>query len=177
MYTKEELAGMIDQSTSNLLQMLSSIDEKEFNQRKNEAWSVADVAEHLLSLETQINLFIKEAHPTERAPDLKVEPVMHGLQSFENRYNAPDFTLPSAEDKDKNKLMNGLQEQRDILRQIILTTDITETVNQKHPVIGSMTRLEWACFNIHHTDRHLQQIRNILAALKDQSIQTESLNS
>lgn len=177
MYTKEELAGMIDASTTDLLNMLSSVDEKEFNQRINKNWSVADVAEHLLALETQINRYIVNAHTTERAADLKVEPVMQGLQSFENRYNAPDFTLPTPEDKDKNDLIKRLREQRDILKQVILTTDITETVDQKHPVIGSMTRLEWTCFNIHHTGRHMKQIGNILSSLKEKNIEAGTLNT
>jgi hypothetical protein len=164
MIIKEQLIQELDGSTDELINMLSFTKDEAFNNKITEdSWSIADVAEHLLILETSVNHALQKTHATERPHDLKIEPMRQGLADEEKKFNAPDFVKPTSLHKDKIQLMEGLKKQREILKKIIQTKDLTETADFKHPVIGSMTRFEWIYFNIFHTHRHLKQIEKILS--------------
>lgn len=166
MISKEQLVQELDGSTDELINMLSSTKEEAFNIKIAEgSWSIADVAEHLLVLETAVNFALQKTHATERSPDLKIEPMRQGLADAEKKFNAPDFVKPTSLHKDKLQLIEDLKKQREILKQIIQTKDLTETTDFKHPVIGSMTGFEWVYFNIFHTQRHLKQVERILLQL------------
>ena len=160
---KEELLSEINSSTSQLIETLLKVNEEDFNKKNSpESWSVADVAEHLLILETNVNFAMQKTHATERPANLKIEAMKLGLADMERKFMAPDFVKPTWQLKQKNVLITELKKQRDILNQIILTKELAETSDFKHPVIGSMTILEWVHFNIFHTQRHIKQIKTIL---------------
>jgi len=162
MINKEKLLSDVDESTSNLLSAINDCKDENFNRTPGEnSWSQAQVAEHILLLEIQVNQALRKAVATQRPVDLKVEPLKKGMASFERKYTAPDFILPTASHKIKIQLADALRKQRDILKHIIETTDLTETPTYKHPQIGDMTRLEWIYFTISHSDRHVQQMKNI----------------
>jgi hypothetical protein len=162
MINKEQILSELDQSTNELIAQLQQCDEANFNKSPGaNSWSAAQVAEHILLLETQVNRALLAADITERQIDLKIIPLKKGFENAEKKYVAPDFIIPSASHKNKQELIDGLKKQRDTLKQIIETTDLTHTPKYKHPVIGDMTRLEWVYFTIYHTERHLRQLQTI----------------
>jgi hypothetical protein len=169
MINKEQLISEVDNSTNNLVGAIMNCSEENFNLSPGEnQWSQAQVAEHILLLETIVNKALHKADITERNVDLKVELLKKAMASFERKFTAPDFILPTTSHKTKTELIDALTSQRNILKQIILTTDVSETPTYRHPQLGDMTRLEWIYFIITHSDRHVQQIKNIdlqLAAL------------
>jgi uncharacterized damage-inducible protein DinB len=166
MIDKQEVLVEVDDSTSNLLQTISDCSEENFNRNPCEnCWSQAQVAEHILLLETKVNKALYEADATERNADLKVGLLKKAMASFERKFTAPEFIQPTDLQKNKQELADALLKQRHILRNIIHTTDLTETPTYKHPQIGDMTRLEWIYFIITHSDRHVQQMKNIDAQL------------
>ena len=162
MIDKEQLLKELNQSTNDLILELQQCEENHFNRRPAENWwSVAQIAEHILLLETQVNYALRKAETTQRQIDLKVMPMKLGMNNLERKYSAPDFILPSADHKEREQLIEGLKKQRDLLKQLIETTDLTETPVYKHPVIGDMTRLEWIHFVIYHSERHIKQMQRI----------------
>ncbi|MFL5808449.1 MAG: DinB family protein [Flavisolibacter sp.] len=167
MINKEQVLSDLDRSTDELIQQLLSCDEKDFNKSPGDnRWTVAMVAQHILILETQVNWAFQKAVKTDRAVDGKLLFVTKGLDNLDKKFVAPDFIVPTTDDKDRHELLDAIKKQRNILRQIIQTTDLEETPTYKHPVIGDMTRLEWIYFNIHHAQRHLRQLQRAASSEK-----------
>ena len=160
MINKEQILSDLDRSTDELIRQLLSCDEKDFNKsRGDNCWTVGMVAQHILLLETQVNYALQKAKKTERPVDSKLAFVTKGLDNLEKKFDAPDTIVPTPDEKDRKELIDALKKQRNILKQIIQTTDLEETPIYKHPVIGDMTRLEWIYFNIHHANRHVKQLQ------------------
>jgi hypothetical protein len=156
-----------EQSTKELLDFFSSLNDHDFNNISlANGWTPGQVAEHILLLETQVNKTLPFAHKTERQPDLKAEPVRQGLSDLSRKFVAPEFIMPGKGDKNKDLIIANLAQQRQILKGYIESTDLNETVDYKHPVIGSMTRYEWVYFLIHHAQRHLAQMKQQISLLQ-----------
>ena len=159
MLSKEELLHQLEASNTELLTTLAAVPPQNFNRGPEGKWSPGSIAEHLLILETLVNRILLKAHPTERAPDLKVEPIKAGLRDQGRKLEAPAFIHPTGKEINQQEVIAALAAQRKVLKEILEQHDITETADEKHPVIGSMTRLEWTLFNIYHAERHLGQIK------------------
>jgi hypothetical protein len=160
MISKELLLSRINMSTVEFVEQTNTISDEDFNKKHNEdTWSAGEIAEHILLLETKINLVFSKAHLTQRPPDLKLDAMRSGVLSQETKYPAPEPFHPSPGVKNKNDIVSKLKIQREILKENINKMDLTETLDIKHPYIGSMTRLEWAHFIIYHCRRHLDQMR------------------
>jgi hypothetical protein len=162
MIDKEQVIIDLDKSTNELIAQMEKCEENDFNfSPEISCWSTAQIAEHILLLETSVNRVMQKAVKTERQIDLKLWPMKKGFEDPLKKYQAPDFIHPSINPKPKTDLINGIITQRELLKQYIRTSDLTETLIYKHPVIGDMTRLEWIYFIIHHGARHMRQIEKM----------------
>ena len=161
MIDKANLIREIDASTEQLTATITAVDDNLFDKTSGPGWSPAEIAEHILVLETKVNYGLLHAHPTERPVDGKLAAIKQGLASFEKKYDAPDFVKPTGSIKDKAALIEGIRKQRSLLKQHVTSLDLSESCEMRHPVIGAMTRLEWVYFNIYHAGRHVEQMKSI----------------
>ena len=162
MIDKDQVINDLDRSTNELIIQLEKCNDIDFNTSPEaNCWSSAQIAEHILLLETSVNRVMEKSINTERQVDMKLASLRSGLENPVKKYEAPEFIHPTSKTKSKTELINGIIAQREILKQIIRTTDLTHTLIYKHPVIGDMTRLEWIYFNIHHAARHVRQIEKM----------------
>ncbi|HKP31500.1 MAG TPA: DinB family protein [Chitinophagaceae bacterium] len=158
----DEIIAEIDQSTALLVTHLAKFNDTQFNQRPaDDSWSAAEVTEHLLLIETRINNALGRGVPTDRAPDKKIELMREALRDPARKFPAPEFVVPSTAYKVCRKMAELMIMQRGILKEILQTTNLTQTTEFKHPVLGRLTRLEWIYFNIYHTERHCRQLARI----------------
>jgi len=158
MYAREHLLQSLESSTHALSRFFSSVDEKDFNDQKGNGWTIGETAEHIVLLERLVNEGLPFAHVSSRDPLLKIEPVKSGLQNLTQRFAAPDFIVPAKGMKDQQDLVSQFLVERKKMLQLLSVLDLNETVDYRHPVIGSMTRLEWGYFIVHHAERHLAQM-------------------
>ena len=158
----QELITEIDQNTARLVEHLAKFSDAQFNQKPaDNSWSAAEVTEHLLLIETKINNALGRGVPTDRPPDKKIEMMREALNDPERKFPAPEFVAPSSTFKVCRKMVELIIMQRGILKEILQTTNLTQTTEFKHPVLGRLTRLEWIYFNIYHTERHCRQLARI----------------
>ncbi len=166
----ETLAGMrkegiirdLESSTQRFSEALQALPAAQFHRKPEQGgWSAAEVAEHLVATETGINKALRKAAPCQRLADEKMEMIRRGMGDGERRYPAPDMLLPTNGQYTAEQLLAAFQAQREVTRQLIQDTDITELVEFPHPYFGQMTRMEWVYFNIHHTDRHIGQMKRL----------------
>ena len=158
----ESVLDDLEGSTKMLMEELSAFSDHHFFQRPAEgSWSAGEIAEHILLLETRSNEGMLTARPGNRPFDLKIIPMRDGLREDEKKYAAPSIVFPKGESKNKESLLDALVQQREVLKSMIRQMDLSLITEFRHPVIGSMSRLEWVYFHIYHTERHVRQLRSL----------------
>lgn len=154
----------LKESTRELLRTISKFPEEHFNiVPPDGGWSAGQVAEHLIKVETGVvRLFAGDTEPCERNPEKKIDVIKERSLNFETKINAVSSTVPDDKPKDKEVVLDKLQDIRQRLIGMIELHDLSEKITGlAHPVFGSLTRIEWIYFNIYHAKRHLQQIKVI----------------
>lgn len=126
------------------------------------AWSILQVAEHVLIAERQmLNLWIKYAVPGSSDP-AKDEAIARGIVDRNRKDMAPESSLP------KGKVINMAQafEQFDFYRgQTIGYVEATEEDFRvkvvKHPLAGELDGYQLFLLMAGHTERHAAQIEEV----------------
>ncbi len=167
---KEPAREALKASTEKLLHTLESFPTGLFNNKPpSGGWSAAEVTEHLLALEKNINhiLNVPASLVTDRRPDEKIEIVRQVFGDMTKKYNSPSFIKPSGIHLDKQQLIADLSAQKQQLLVNIEKTNLEELCTDfPHNRLGTFTKLEWIYFTVYHTKRHLQQIENIRQELE-----------
>jgi hypothetical protein len=158
----ESVIEELEESTRMLIKELSAFSDEQFFYRPAEgSWSAGEIAEHILLLETRANEGMHTARTGNRPFDLKIIPIRNGLKEDEKKYVAPTKVIPKGEMKNKQDLLDALVQQREVLKNMIRKMDLSLITEFRHPVIGSMSRLEWVYFHIYHTERHVRQLKSL----------------
>lgn len=164
MRTKPEILEDLNESTKELLSVIGKFPEERFNTRPSEeAWSAGQVAEHLIKVETgTIRLFSGPTEPADRDPEQKIRRIEEEFLNFDKKFRAGGPILPDDKPKDKKSVLDKLQDIRQRLASVVDLHDLTEICSGfEHRLFGTLTRVEWIYFNIIHTRRHLEQVKNI----------------
>lgn len=166
--SKQALASQAKRTGADILNILASFNEEQFNtQPSYGGWTAGQVAEHLLLSGGVAEAINGHTRPTtDRQPDAHCAMIAGIFLDFSTKLQSPDFILPSGgyHDKtdhiDKTKLVwERIGEGIDALDLSVTCTDF------EMPTVGHLTRLEWLWFYVWHTQRHLCQLNNIRAAV------------
>lgn len=159
---KTALLPQIDSTKAELLELLSSFPQEQFNRVPfSGSWTAGQVAEHLRKACSPEILFGKTTL-TERDPAAMVEPLKKLFLDFTIKMKSPDFIYPEEKHYDKQELHQALETAWTDIRRAADTLDLSETcIEFELPGSGPMTRFELISFMVIHTQRHLHQLRNI----------------
>lgn len=161
--TNQNLLAALEQSTKAVLQAFSSFTAENFNEKPSETeWSAAQLAEHLLKVDISTNKALaSETVPTNRPPDQKIALIKGAMEDSSKRV-APERVQPSKDVHSPAVLLEKIKQQRELMKEAIIASDMTEACKAyKHPALGTLTKLEWVWFNIHHAERHLRQLQQL----------------
>ena len=164
---KEILLADLEQATNRLVEVLFHFTSESFMEKPaNGGWSAAEITDHLLKVETTANAALRsKSVPTTRPPDSKIAFIKEKMED-ETKREAPEPLRPSSELHDIFVMLGQLRRQRDELAKAIEQYDETEAcIGQKHPALGTLTRMEWIYFIIYHADRHLRQLKKLQTKL------------
>ena len=159
-----ELHFEIDSTLSELLQVVSNIDNAQFNVAKDDnSWSPAQVTQHLvLSISAFVRLMKGPTHDTNRNPDEHVERIKDIFLNFDKKLKSPEFIVPEKKEYNKEDLIRSLKELKSELKNIIDTSDLDKTCTAFGlPTLGNLTRKEALAFVLYHTQRHLRQLKSV----------------
>ena len=159
---KEVLLSELDASMDRLAHTVRDFSGEEFNRQPTPAqWSAAQFAGHLLLLEqTAVKALHGPAIPTNRAPDNKLATIKWVMED-ETKRQAPDMVIPPGKEQKAEELLTQLKSEREKLKAAVGEADLTEACTAfKHPGFGTLTKLEWAWFVVHHTERHRKQMES-----------------
>jgi hypothetical protein len=164
--TKNELSvkkvlDEIHQATTELLGLISSFNEEQFNTVPFPgSWTPGQVAAHLFKSDTEmIKTLYGSTKTTERDPGEKIDEIRNTFLDFTTKLNSPGELAPAAAIYAKETLISALRESRAQISEAILTLNLSVTCTD--PRLGEMTRWEIIHFIIFHTKRHAHQLKNI----------------
>ena len=165
---EQQLQKEVSNALADLVQIFSSIDEKEINIVPFEgSWTAGQLAQHIIMSNSGFDeLMNGPVKDTERKSDEFIEGIRTAFLDFSHKMQSPDFVLPPKIDYKKHELLQSLNNIRDRLDRTLEGLDLTKTCTGfKIPVLGYLTRLEAAHFVLYHTKRHTHQLKNIAGKL------------
>ncbi|MEO1053257.1 MAG: DinB family protein [Bacteroidota bacterium] len=166
---KEQIIKDINENTEVLIDQLQRVPEDIFNSHPDtDTWSVGDVVEHLLKIEKgAVNILTGDSQHTDRDYKEKVEIITTAFLNFERKLKSGGPVNPTNNTKVKDEVIEKFAQYRAGLVGMLSDVDLTlEYTGFSHRLTGYMTGYEWIYFLIHHTTRHVHQIKEIQGTLK-----------
>jgi hypothetical protein len=133
-------------------------------------WSVADVLEHLVLVETRFKTVfadrLNEARAAELAAERETSPItgtfdQSGILDRSSRHQAPDVVVPQG--SEWRAAWSRLEDVRRSFLDVYLSGDglALGDVVHVHPRLGAMNLYQWGLWIGGHEARHTEQIREI----------------
>jgi len=165
---EKNILEQFDNTTIDLLETINLFSKDQFNKVPFEgSWTAGQVCEHLFKAESGLPRILKSnSQKTDRNPGEKIMMIESIFLDFSKKLQSPDFIIPSSEPKDKDVLNLSMQLNRQEIKELLKSTDLTLTFpDYPFPQLGEFTGLEWLTFTICHSKRHTRQLKNIYASI------------
>jgi hypothetical protein len=164
-----ELLGLLNETVSEILEVISFIDENKINTIVSEdSWTIAQVADHLIKSNRSIaNALDIHSLKFRRHADLRKEELESQFLNFSVKFKSPGFILPDKNYYNKENLVKDLSDSFKSLYDKSNRNDLSEMIT--HKAFGDITKLELIYFVWYHSQRHLRQIKNIFKTLKSKN--------
>lgn len=158
----EELFQNLKKTFAELEQTLSSATEESINIIPFEnSWTAAQVTDHVTrSINGMKEALGMPGKVTDRNPDEKEKELSTLFLNFEKKMKSPPFILPTQDIYEKALLIKNFKDAVTEFNTTANNVNLSELINLQP--LGELTRLEVIYFILYHTQRHTQQIKNIL---------------
>lgn len=151
--------------TSRSIELLRSLSEEQLNFQPKKGWSAAQFGSHLLKSYAFVEVLNGKTKRTERPIGQKLGPLKVLFADQSVKMEAPEAILPSKQHMVKEELIRQLDDRVGQVKSVIRTKDLSLTCTDLSiPEYGEFTRFEWVWFNIYHTERHIEQLENMIVA-------------
>ena len=164
----KEIQTEFNETFTELLNLLASFNQKQFNSKPGEEeWSAGQVAGHLIKATSGFARMLNgKTAVTERRPDEMVEKIRADFSNFERKMTAPDFIVPEEKVYEREGLLKSLNKIKSEINEAVQTADLTKTcLAFELPVYGFLTGLELLAFVNSHIQRHISQLKRIYGNL------------
>lgn len=129
-------------------------------------WSIAEIAEHLTLVEDSVFQAAQAAlQKPPSAPDPALdEKMQQDVASRARRASAPEGFVPRGRWTKAADLASEFKARRDRSNEFIQTTPAALRQHAlPHPALGRLDAYQWFLFAAAHADRHIQQMREVMA--------------
>lgn len=163
---KHELYAAYDEAVNKLTSLSEPLTGEQFNTVPYEnSWTPAQLLRHIiLSTNGIAKTISKPFQPAERDAAERIPGLKEIFLNFSKTFNAPDFIVPEAGPFEKEKTIGELKQSFEQLKHNADEMNPTELVEGLP--FGPSTKLEIMHFVVYHTQRHVQQMERICAALQ-----------
>jgi uncharacterized damage-inducible protein DinB len=166
--TVEELLELLDRERHELVARVEQVPAPARERRPaDDAWSVADVLEHLARAERGIARLIAQRGRDEPVSQAAAVPLDIGrVRGRSERIDAPERIRPTGT-MTAAEALRALDETRAQMRAAVLAakSPSLDGCTYPHPVLGVLTLRDWISFVAHHEARHAAQVSAIAQAL------------
>jgi hypothetical protein len=164
----QEVSNELNTQFSELLHLLSPLDEEQLNQVPFEgSWTAAQLGDHLSKAYTIMPVLTGRTELLNRPIDEKLDGIRAVFLDFSTKLKSPAEIVPDSGPFEKAELIGRLTTQTELLASYAQHNDLTLIcLDSELPTIGTLTRYEWLSFIGIHTQRHIHQLKNIIQHLK-----------
>lgn len=158
-----ELSNDLRSTTDEALKILSSLTDEQLNKIPFEgSWSAGQLAEHVTrSINGMAEALRTPGKITDRRPDEKANDFKTMFLNFDTKMKSPLFVLPEQDVYEKDVVIDKFKNASEKIIDSADRVNLSELLNL--PPIGELTKLELLYFVLYHTQRHIHQLKNILA--------------
>lgn len=159
---KQTLTADMEQTFNALTNEFGKFDRSTLNAIPFEgSWTAGQTLEHIIICGDGIP--DKNTTITNRSHDEKVQAIKDLFLNFDVKFEADAALRPNAPPHYKKELLKKINDIKTRLKKIADTTNLEELcLDRELPGFGKLTRYEWLCFILFHTQRHTRQIENIV---------------
>lgn len=164
---KNELYTAIDETVSQLVDLMSSLDESKINTVPyKDSWTAAQLFRHITkSTNGMKKAMLTGSKPAGRDPGEKIPELKKAFLDFSSKLKSPDFIVPEERMYQKQAVIGELNTSFSQLKEAANKANLHELVEGLP--LGQVTKLEILHFVLYHTQRHLHQMTKIYDAVKD----------
>jgi hypothetical protein len=134
-------------------------------------WSAAEIAEHLIVTEGLVHQWIQKALAQPPAPEKKAEALMKdewiakAVPNRMRRVQAPEPAQPTGRYPEKSEATAAFKKVRDESIAFVESSQADLRSHfAPHPFLGLLDTYQWTSFLAAHTERHLEQMREVIAS-------------
>jgi len=170
--------SFVEEKRRELLKSFEGVDgEKLCRRAAPDAWSVAEILEHLRMVETGVaRLVTKRVGQAKTAGLGEEKQTSSVMSSFDKHADYLDATVLKSPvmvqprpNIDINEALEGLESSREALRAAVVTADglALGEIKHTHVVLGELDLYQWLIFVGQHENRHKKQIERTLQSLSE----------
>ena len=169
---KQGLLGRFDVNETNILGVVSELNEDQWAFKPDaDSWSISEIMEHIVRNEEwtyglmSASLSIQDVSEDNRR---RAEMAETQLEStFRDRaqtFQAPEALVPTGRWSGQAELVAAFHQHRAPWREFIEKADFDlRSRTAPHPLLGPVDSHQWAVVVVEHGDRHLEQIKEVMA--------------
>ena len=166
---REVLLKELAESRERLLGLVQGLSREQRQYRPAPGrWSVAEIVEHVATVENRILALVEDALKT--APDttkrsaLEDHALLADVAGLVTRFQAPEFLVPTGKWQD-DELTQQFEAARKRTREFAAATDADlRRYFRAHPVFGELDCYQWLRMAAAHCDRHRAQGEEVKAS-------------
>ncbi len=158
-----EIETALNESTAKLFREIGRFTPHSFNLSPGPGWSAGQVTEHILLTDIAVFRVLQgELSFAGRKSDEKLPLIQAALVDRSRKLEATSAATPSDLLKDPFSLQEKIMRERNSIIQFLNTIEEDSLcVSRPHRFLGDLTITEWVWFLVYHTDRHIEQIKQI----------------
>lgn len=164
---KHQLFEAIDRNTEQLVNMVNTLSSSQLLLKPEGKWSVIEQLEHIVLTDKIVGLMLMRPHSSLAETDTvigqeRLEKIIVTLRA--RKVAAPEFLQPTGSIQTVAQFTTQFTAQRTAFKEAVNQGKIAlDSRTFKHPYLGEMTVIDWYHFIPLHAQRHLEQIKEILA--------------
>jgi DinB superfamily len=164
---KTELLMEIEEALSQMLGLMSSLDENKINVIPyKDSWTAGQLFRHVTKSNNAMSKAMRmESKPAERDPGEKIPELRKTFLDFSTKMKSPEFIVPEEGPYEKRASIEALSQSFEKLKESTNHATLTDMADGLP--LGAITKLEVLHFVLYHTQRHLHQMKKICDALKN----------
>lgn len=156
----------LDETTNDILKLAENCSREQLNYKQGVGWNILEIIEHLYLTDNVIYTVISRPSETiHSSSEIIGKETMQKIliEKRSRKITTPDVLQPKGEIKDLTTLVDIFISQRETWKRDLSTGKISiDNRVHMHPIMGKMTIVDWLNFTVHHTQRHIEQVKDII---------------
>lgn len=159
------VVSQVKETIQTMVALLQSAEEPVLNKIPFEnSWTMAQVTDHITRSAASITHALQiESQLAPRNLLERKEELADTFLDMKKKFQSPGFILPTKDEYAKEELIEKLRKTYHHLLEVAEEVNLGEII--QHPAFGDITKHELLYFVLYHTQRHLNQLKNIAGVL------------